>query len=149
MFSSKNNLCCIRQLLLLLTEGLRSVRSQVSGDALGGKSTVRLACLVEHHRLLLPSSKVHTKQPSLRLAETALRQRTYPFSSDQGSQASSGLGSTRTRLSDRPGTLSAATFCPRVPVTSASRNGTSQRDCFEREHALRRMQTVIYSLLRR
>ncbi len=58
MFSSRNSLCCIKQLLLLLAECLRSARPQVSGDALGGKNTVRLACLVEHHRLLLPSSKV-------------------------------------------------------------------------------------------
>ncbi|KAL3132753.1 hypothetical protein ABBQ32_14225 [Trebouxia sp. C0010 RCD-2024] len=36
---------------------------------------------------------------------TAIPSRTYPFSSDQGSQT--GLGSTSTRLSDRPGTLSA------------------------------------------
>ena len=35
---------------------------------------------------------------------TAIPSRTYPFSSDQGSQT--GLGSTSTRLSDRPGTLS-------------------------------------------
>ena len=44
----------------------------------------------------------------LRLVETALRPGTYPFSSDQGSQA--GLGSISTRLSDRPGTLSAVVF---------------------------------------
>ena len=36
---------------------------------------------------------------------TAIPSRTYPFSSDQGSQT--GLGSISTRLSDRPGTLSA------------------------------------------
>ena len=36
---------------------------------------------------------------------TAVPSRTYPFSSDQGSQT--GLGSISTRLSDRPGTLSA------------------------------------------
>ena len=34
---------------------------------------------------------------------------TYPFSSDQGSQT--GLGSISTRLSDRPGTLSAVVLC--------------------------------------
>ena len=39
------------------------------------------------------------------LHATAIPSRTYPFSSDQGSQT--GLGSTSTRLSDRPGTLSA------------------------------------------
>ena len=49
---------------------------------------------------------LRSNQPSLRHAETALRPGTYPFSSDQGSQT--GLGSTSTRLSDRPGTLSAA-----------------------------------------
>ncbi len=47
-------------------------------------------------------------QASLRHAETALRPGTYPFSSNQGSQT--GLGSTSTRLSDRPGTLSAVVF---------------------------------------
>ena len=41
---------------------------------------------------------------SLIHAETALRPRTYPFSSDQGSQP--GLGLAITRLSDRPGTES-------------------------------------------
>ena len=40
---------------------------------------------------------------------TAIPSRTYPFSSDQGSQT--GLGSTSTRLSDRPGTLSAVVSC--------------------------------------
>ena len=39
---------------------------------------------------------------------TAIPSRIYPFSSDQGSQT--GLGSTSTRLSDRPGTLSAVVF---------------------------------------
>ena len=39
------------------------------------------------------------------LLTTSLRPGTYPFSSDQGCQT--GLGSTSTRLSDRPGTLSA------------------------------------------
>ena len=39
---------------------------------------------------------------------TAIPSRIYPFSSDQGSQT--GLGSTSTRLSDRPGTLSAVAF---------------------------------------
>ena len=39
---------------------------------------------------------------------TAIPSRKYPFSSDQGSQT--GLGSTSTRLSDRPGTLSAVVF---------------------------------------
>ena len=38
----------------------------------------------------------------------AIPSRKYPFSSDQGSQT--GLGSTSTRLSDRPGTLSAVVF---------------------------------------
>ena len=45
---------------------------------------------------------------------TAIPSRTYPFSSDQGSQT--GLGSTSTRLSDRPGTLSAVvSFAHRLP----------------------------------
>ena len=39
---------------------------------------------------------------------TAIPFRKYPFSSDQGSQT--GLGSTSTRLSDCPGTLSAVVF---------------------------------------
>ncbi len=39
---------------------------------------------------------------------TAIPSRKYPFSSDQGSHT--GLGSTSTRLSDRPGTLSAVVF---------------------------------------
>ena len=39
------------------------------------------------------------------LLTTSLRPGTYPFSSDQGCQT--GLGSISTRLSDRPGTLSA------------------------------------------
>jgi len=39
---------------------------------------------------------------------TAIPSRNYPFSSDQGSQT--GLGSTSTRLSDRPGTLTAVVF---------------------------------------
>jgi len=39
---------------------------------------------------------------------TAIPSRKSPFSSDQGSQT--GLGSTSTRLSDRPGTLSAVVF---------------------------------------
>ena len=39
---------------------------------------------------------------------TAIPSRIYPFSSDQGSQT--GLGSTSTRLSDRPGTFSAVVF---------------------------------------
>ncbi len=51
---------------------------------------------------------LRSNQPSLRHAETALRPGTYPSSSDQGSQT--GLGSTSTRLSDRPGTLSAVVF---------------------------------------
>ena len=44
----------------------------------------------------------------LSLHATAIPSRTYPFSSDQGSQT--GLGSTSTRLSDRPGTLGAVVF---------------------------------------
>ena len=40
---------------------------------------------------------------------TAIPSRLDPFSSDQGSQT--GLGSTSTRLSDRPGTLSAVVYC--------------------------------------
>jgi len=39
---------------------------------------------------------------------TAIPSRKYPFSSDQGSQT--GLGSTSTRLSDHPGTLTAVVF---------------------------------------
>ena len=42
---------------------------------------------------------------------TAIPSRKYPFSTDQGSQP--GLGSTSTRLSDRPGTLSAVVFLNR------------------------------------
>ena len=38
----------------------------------------------------------------------AIPSRKFPFSSDQGSQP--GLGTTSTRLSDRPGTLSAVVF---------------------------------------
>ncbi len=53
---------------------------------------------------------IRSNQASLRLAEPTLRQRTYPFASDQGSQA--GLGLTSTRLSDRPGPLSAVVFLP-------------------------------------
>ncbi len=49
------------QLLLLLTERLRSATSQVSVGDLDGKNTVRLACLVEQHRLLLFFSEVPTR----------------------------------------------------------------------------------------
>ena len=51
-------------------------------------------------------SVVTVKQPMQHA--TAIPSRVYPFSSDQGSQT--GLGSTSTRLSDRPGTLSAVVF---------------------------------------
>ena len=59
---------------------------------------------------------LRSNKASLRLDEAALRRRSYPFSSDQGSQT--GLGSTSTRLTDRPGTLSAVVFCP-CPILAA------------------------------
>ncbi len=46
-----------------------------------------------------------------RLCEIVARLGIYPFSSDQGNQT--GLGSISTRLSDRPGTLSAVVFMNR------------------------------------
>jgi len=45
---------------------------------------------------------------------TAIPSRRYPLSSDQGSLT--GLGATSTRLSDRPGTLSAVVFSPFLHV---------------------------------
>ncbi|KAL3151396.1 hypothetical protein ABBQ38_013224 [Trebouxia sp. C0009 RCD-2024] len=54
---------------------------------------------------------------------TAIPSRTYPFSSDQGSQT--GLGSTSTRLSDRPGTLSAVVSFAGLRVQSGWWNANS------------------------
>jgi len=51
---------------------------------------------------------LYTMVEQLTQHATAIPSRKYPFSSDQGSQT--GLGSTSTRLSDRPGTLSAVVF---------------------------------------
>ena len=53
-------------------------------------------------------STLHTMMEQPIQHATAIPSRKYPFSSDQGSQT--GLGSTSTRLSDRPGTLSAVVF---------------------------------------
>ena len=53
-------------------------------------------------------STLYTTLEQPTLYATAIPSRKYPFSSDQGSQT--GLGSTSTRLSDRPGTLSAVVF---------------------------------------
>jgi len=53
-------------------------------------------------------STLYTMVEQLTRHATAIPSRKYPFSSDQGSQT--GLGSTSTRLSDRPGTLSAVVF---------------------------------------
>ena len=59
--------------------------------------------LLTHSKPVAWCGCVPRKQPVQHA--TAIPSRTYPFSSDQGSQT--GLGSTSTRLSDRPGTLSA------------------------------------------
>jgi len=56
-------------------------------------------------------STLYTTLEQPTLYATAIPSRKYPFSSDQGSQT--GLGSTSTRLSDRPGTLSAVVFMNR------------------------------------
>ena len=67
-----------------------------------------LWCLQQLQRCQAVCSCVSVKQ--LIQHATAIPSRTYPFSSDQGSQT--GLGSTSTRLSDRPGTLSAVVSQP-------------------------------------
>ena len=53
----------------------------------------------------MPTTCTVVTEKQLAQHATVIPSRTYPFSSDQGSQT--GLGSTNTRLSDRPGTLSA------------------------------------------
>ena len=68
-----------------------------------------LACIAGRQVGCQPTCSVVTVK-QLEQHATAIPSRTYPFSSDQGSQT--GLGSTSTRLSDRPGTLSAVVLQP-------------------------------------
>ena len=80
----------------------------VAQCAQSDNSPAKFAIFFARYHVTVVPDCLRFNQASLRQAETTLRLGTYPFSSDQGSQT--GLGSTSTRLSDRPGTLSAVVF---------------------------------------